>query len=125
MEPVNSRFVRIFLIALGVISLSLGVIGIFLPLLPTTPFLILSSWCFLKSSEKLYRWLYNQPKVGKVLRSWDNNHSISKFNKVLSITMIIVSYYQIWFLPVPQTLKFAVGLLLIAVSIYIATRNEP
>jgi uncharacterized protein len=59
------RKYKILLIIGGCISLSLGIVGIFLPLLPTTPFLLLSAYCFLKSSKKMYSWLINHKSALK------------------------------------------------------------
>ncbi|MDR2823760.1 MAG: YbaN family protein, partial [Prevotellaceae bacterium] len=56
---------KYLLIVLGVISLAWGVLGIFLPLLPTTPFLLLSAFLFARSSEKLHSWLLNHKILGK------------------------------------------------------------
>lgn len=58
---------KYLLIAMGTISLVLGTIGIFIPVLPTTPFLLLSSFCYLRSSERLYNWLINHKVFGSYI----------------------------------------------------------
>lgn len=81
---------RILLITFGFITLSLGVIGIILPLLPTTPFLLLSATCFLKSSSRLYEWLINHKYLGLYIKSYMEYRAITIQTKVLAISMICV-----------------------------------
>ncbi|MCW5945518.1 MAG: YbaN family protein [Fimbriimonadales bacterium] len=77
--------------ASGVLLVSIGVIGAFVPLLPTTIFMILALWCFSKSSPKAENWLLEHPRFGKTLRAWRKDGSISAKHKVIAITMIWVS----------------------------------
>ena len=60
---------KILLAALGLLSLGLGILGIFLPVLPTTPLLLLAAALFLRSSRPLYDWLLNHPRLGPYIRS--------------------------------------------------------
>ena len=61
---------RALLIALGWLSVAIGIAGIFLPLVPTVPLLLLAAWCFTRSSQRAHRWLFNHPKLGPVVRQW-------------------------------------------------------
>ncbi|MBR4854513.1 MAG: YbaN family protein [Alistipes sp.] len=79
---------KIVLTILGLLSLVLGVVGIFLPLLPTTPLLLLSAWCFIRSSTKLYDWLLNHPYLGKYIRNFREHRAIPLRVKVLSVAMV-------------------------------------
>lgn len=79
------------LILLGFLSLSLGVLGIFLPLLPTTPFLLLASYCFMKSSEKLYIWLINHKIYGKYIHNYLKHKAITLTTKISSILLLWLS----------------------------------
>lgn len=115
---------RPFIFLTGAISLALGVIGVFVPLLPTTPFLLLSAWCFLKSSTKAHQWLYNQPALGKSLRDWEKNKSIARSTKIVAISMILISLTVIWLNTIHVGVKIFVSALLSGVSIFILTRNE-
>ena len=85
---VNFAVVKIVLTILGLLSLVLGVVGIFLPLLPTTPLLLLSAWCFIRSSTKLYDWLLNHPYLGKYIRNFREHRAIPLRVKVLSVAMV-------------------------------------
>ncbi len=76
---------RVLLITAGNLSLSLGIVGIFLPVLPTTPFLLLSAACYMKSSRKLYDWLLNHPVLGLYIRSYIKYRAITMRAKVISI----------------------------------------
>ena len=66
----------------GGASLVLGVIGIFLPLLPTTPFLLLAAYCFQRSSPRLHNWLVNHPTFGPAIDDWQQHGAISRMAKV-------------------------------------------
>ena len=91
---VNFAAVKIVLTILGVLSLGLGVAGIFLPLLPTTPLLLLSAWCFTHSSERLYEWLINHRVFGKYIRNFREHRAIPLHVKVVSVglTWLTIGY---------------------------------
>lgn len=72
----------------GFITLGTGVIGIFIPVLPTTPFLLLAAACFLKSSEKLYTWLTSHKVFGKYIENYIKYKAVSRKSKVISIAVL-------------------------------------
>jgi uncharacterized membrane protein YbaN (DUF454 family) len=82
---------KYLLIGAGSISLSIGVIGIFIPLLPTTPLLLLSSYCYLKSSNRLYEKLINHKILGSYLHNYMNHKAIDKKTKIIAITTLWIS----------------------------------
>ena len=69
---------RIFYLLLGWFSLITGIIGIFLPLLPTTPLVLLAAWCFSKSSERFHTWLINHKFFGPIVSDWQSNDGIPR-----------------------------------------------
>jgi hypothetical protein len=79
---------KIILIILGFVSLFLGILGIFLPLLPTTPFLLISAACFVRSSEKLYNWLIRHKLFGSQIESYRKHKAISKNSKITALIIL-------------------------------------
>lgn len=88
MQP---RLKRYFFIVIGLFFLLLGVIGIFLPLLPTTPFLILTAICFNKGSDKFHFWLLNHRIFGPPIIDWQKNHVINRKYKFFATGMLTIS----------------------------------
>jgi uncharacterized membrane protein YbaN (DUF454 family) len=82
---------KILLTTLGLISLALGVLGIFLPVLPTTPFLLLSAALFLKSSMTLYTWLVNHPVLGVYIKNYMESKIIPVRVKIMSISIMWIT----------------------------------
>lgn len=112
---------KILLIALGSISLALGVIGIFLPILPTTPLLLLAAWCYFRSSEKLYNRLINSKHLGTYIKNFRENRCIPLKAKVCAITMLWLSIlYCIFFVAEEMLwLQILLSIILICVTIHI------
>ncbi len=75
-------------IALGTVSLVLGIVGIFVPLLPTTPFLLLTAALYFKASPRLYNWLINQKHLGPYIRNFREEKAIPLRAKVLSVSLM-------------------------------------
>lgn len=69
---------KILIAALGWLCVILGVIGIFLPLLPTTPFLLLAAWLFTHSSERFHNWLRDHPKLGPIIAVWKSGEGLDR-----------------------------------------------
>ena len=82
---------KIILLLLGILSLVLGVIGIFLPVLPTTPFLLLSATLFLRSSQKLYDWLLSHPYLGEYIRNFKEHRAIPLRVKIISVSLVWIT----------------------------------
>ena len=79
---------KLFYNVAGVLAVLLGILGIFLPLLPTTPFLLLASACFARGSVRLHRWLLSHPVFGVYLANFEAGHGIPLRAKVIATVML-------------------------------------
>ena len=79
---------RYFWLSLGLISLSLGMVGVVLPLLPTTPFVLLAAYSFARSSQRLHDWLMNHRQFGPLIHNWREHRAIRRSAKVVSTVSI-------------------------------------
>ena len=110
---------KIVLLALGWICVSLGFIGIFVPGLPTTIFLIIALWAFTKSSKRLRNWLLNHKRFGPILRNWQEHRVVPLRAKILmvilQISVVIIIQYTF------DNLIISIGLavILILVASYV------
>jgi len=77
--------------AAGVLAVLLGILGLFLPLLPTTPFLLLASWCFARGSDRLHRWLLSHRVFGAYLRNFEAGRGIPLKAKIVATVMLWAS----------------------------------
>jgi uncharacterized membrane protein YbaN (DUF454 family) len=110
---------------LGWLSVVLGAIGAILPIMPTTPFLILAAFLFSKSSPRFHKWLLELPKFGPIIKEWEETKTIRKEVKVTAIVVLSISMMvTITFVPVKPLIKGIMVFFWISVSIYIWTRKS-
>jgi uncharacterized membrane protein YbaN (DUF454 family) len=114
--------VRFVLIAAGIVCVGFGIAGIFVPLLPTTPFLLLAAACFIRSSERFYHWLTTNRWVGGHIRDYMEHRATTLSTKVASITMLWCAlvlagalFTQSW---VVRSLLLLIG---VGVTVHLAT----
>jgi uncharacterized protein len=104
---------KFFLISIGSVSLLLGILGIFLPLLPTTPLLLLAAACYVRSSEKLYTWLIKNKYFGTYISNYRNGKGIPLQAKIVGVTLLWISllYTIIFVIPlfIVKVLLFLTG----------------
>jgi uncharacterized protein len=107
-------------IFVGAFFLNLGLIGIFVPLLPTTPFLILAAYCFNKGSPKFHSWLINHRILGPPIQDWNSRRVIKTKYKALASTMMLLSLVFIFQNQnIPLVGKVTVTVFLLALAAYI------
>lgn len=83
---------KIILIITGWLAIALGTLGIILPLLPTTPFLLLAAWCFARSSPRFHHWLLWRSWFGSYLRFWQMHHAMPAGAKPRAIIFIMMTF---------------------------------
>lgn len=121
----RTHMIRLFWLLAGGFAVMMGILGIILPLLPTTPFLLLAAFCFARGSERLHHWLISHKVLGPPIRDWENHGAISSRAKRMAfITIALVPLI---------TYAFGAGLHIIliqivvlsCVTLFIATRPRP
>jgi len=109
---------------LGFFFTIIGAIGIVIPLLPSTPFFLLATGCFARSSERFHNWLLNHPKIGAQITDWQKNGVISLRAKILAtVFMVINASFPLWLISgISLPVKFLVGIIMCAVLVFIWSR---
>lgn len=103
----------------GAVSLALGIIGIFLPVLPTTPFILLTAACWAKASPRFHRRLKAHRTFGSIIHNWETHRAVPRKAKILSAVMMAISVGMVyWRLPNYPWVAVAVGAVCLAVSIW-------
>ncbi|GGC12703.1 hypothetical protein GCM10007205_22020 [Oxalicibacterium flavum] len=96
-SPARSPVARALFALAGCVSLLLGIVGIFVPGLPTTPFVLLAAACFAKASPRLHRWLLNHRVLGPFVRDWETHRSLTLRTKCIAIgSMAIMISLSAW-----------------------------
>lgn len=88
----RSRAARALYLSVGFLSLTLGIIGAFLPLLPTTVFVLIAAYCFARSSERFYTALLSNKHFGPMIRDWQTHRCISRQSRTYAIVLIVLSF---------------------------------
>lgn len=107
---------------LGVVCVALGAAGAFLPLLPTTPFLLLAAWAFARGSERWRSWLVDHPRFGPAINAWQRSGAISARGKGLAIVSLMVSIVLALWLALPPPLLVLQAAAVVAVAAFILSR---
>lgn len=109
---------------LGFLCLALGIIGAFLPVLPTTVFLIVATWAFAEACPAWKEWIWNHPRFGASVRLWFEHGVIPLRTKRIALSTIVFSYALTAWLTSNLTAVLVVGAILLAVCLFIVTRPE-
>ncbi|MCJ7814274.1 MAG: YbaN family protein [Candidatus Atribacteria bacterium] len=117
-RQITSNLSRWVLIIIGSFFTGLGILGIFLPLLPTTPFLLLAAACYIRSSERFYNWLINNKWLGNYIKNYLEGKGVSLKAKVFSISLlwITIGYSAVF---IVNTFPIRIILILIAIGVTI------
>ncbi len=110
---------------LGIVCVALGAIGILVPLLPTTPFLILAACLFSRGSRRMHDWLINHPILGPPIRDWREHRAVSRPAKIWAVTAIALLFVLSLVLQVPRLVLVIEGIILGTVALYLLTRPMP
>ena len=112
-------------LAIGVVSLVLGGAGILLPLLPTTPFILVAAVAFAKSSDRLHQWLIEHNVFGPLIANWRRDGAISRPTKIASIVSMVAILAVSLLLTLPTLVIVIQALVLGACAVFILSRPSP
>ncbi|WP_332685247.1 YbaN family protein [Bosea sp. (in: a-proteobacteria)] len=116
---------RPFYLAAGWLLTGLGVIGLVLPLMPGTIFLIAAAWCFSRSSPRFEAWLIGHPWLGPQVVNWRATGTIARQTKYIACGSMLASFVLLAATDAPPVALWASGACLIAAGTYVASRPEP
>lgn len=126
---VRTGWRRVVLVTLGLALVGMGYLGVLLPGLPTTPFLLAASYCFIRSSPRLHRWLRRSPVFGRILHDWEVHRGIRRPVKLFAILLVAtVVTCSIVFSSLPPWVKVLIGCLAfvgITVILLVPTVGDP
>jgi len=116
---------RYFLMCLGWLCVALGLVGIVVPGLPTTPFMLLAAWAFSRSSERFQAWLLDHPSFGPAVRDWRERNAIARQAKYLAVGMMTLSFLLTWTLVSSdwRLLSF-MAVTMIGAGVYVCSRPD-
>lgn len=115
---------RPFLFLAGWIFTALGIVGLILPLMPGTIFLILAAWCFSRSSPRFEAWLLGHPRLGPQIRRWRQSGTIDRRVKVVACGSMALSFAILTLTSAPPVALWTSAACLIAAGWYVASRPE-
>ena len=111
--------------AIGVIALGLAALGVALPLLPTTPFLLLAAFAFARSSDRLHDWLVNHRVFGPLIQDWRQHRAIDRRVKIVSVISMVAIFALSFALNASTTVLVVQAVVLTLAACFILSRPSP
>ncbi len=105
-------------------AFALGLLGVFLPLLPTVPFMILAAFCFARGSDRFHDWLMNHPRFGPAIHDWRAHGAISRRGKFLAVCGIVLAFTMSVILGLKWWVLVVQAAVLCCVAVFILTRPD-
>ena len=117
--------VRLAYLSLAYGCVGLGTLGLVVPLLPTTPFLIVAAWAASRGSPRLDRWLHQHPRYGQVIRAWKQERAIPVRAKWLAVILLIFSWVVLWLGGLAPAFLAGLTLFFCLVAGFVLSRPSP
>lgn len=121
----DQRISRPLWIVAGTLSLAIGAVGVILPLLPTTPFVILAAFCYARGSQRLHDWLVNHPRFGPGLENWRRHGAISPTAKKMALAAMVLALGVTLVAGFSSTVLALQAVAMAGVAGFILTRPSP
>jgi uncharacterized membrane protein YbaN (DUF454 family) len=125
-EKRHARPVRAIFVVLGTVFLGLGALGLVLPVVPTTPFVLLAAACYLRASERLHRRLVTSRTFGPTIIAWQEHGAIPPRAKAVAIALIALTFgFSILFVVEPPLIRAGMAAFALALVVWLARRPSP
>ncbi|MCC5881040.1 MAG: YbaN family protein [Halomonas sp.] len=105
-------------------AIGLGTAGLVVPLLPTTPFLLVAAWAAPKGSPRLARWLWQHPRLGPSLHAWQEQRAIPRRTKQLAVALLVLSWLVLWLGGAPGMVMGVTAAIFCCVATFLVTRPD-
>lgn len=105
--------------------IALALLGLVVPGLPTTPFVLVAAWAASRGSARLHAWLHEHPQLGPALNDWEQQGAVTTRAKIIALTFLAVSWGIMYVREISTTALVGVGLLIVTVGTFVATRPAP
>jgi uncharacterized membrane protein YbaN (DUF454 family) len=117
--------IRVFWLLAGLMSVAIGAVGVVLPLLPTTPFLLIAAFAFARSSTRLDNWLREHRSFGPLIDNWHRDGSIDRSAKRIAIIVVLLTPVITWLFGAPLWIIACQLVVLSAAAVFVLTRPLP
>ncbi|MEM8987770.1 MAG: YbaN family protein [Pseudomonadota bacterium] len=119
------KMMRAVWLLIGVTALGLGALGVVLPLLPTTPFILLAAYAFARSSDRLHRWLHTHPAFGPLIKNWRTHGAIDRRTKTVGTVSMAGVFALSVVLNVAPVVLAVQGVVLTVCAVFVLSRPSP
>ena len=116
---------RLPYVCLAYVCIGLGAVGVVLPILPTTPFLLVAAWAASKGSPKLDAWLHQHPRFGPALCAWRDEGAVPTRAKWLAVVLLGASWILLWVTSTSLWVPLVTGIIFVTTGVYVCTRPAP
>ncbi|WP_020208937.1 YbaN family protein [Gilvimarinus chinensis] len=123
-KPAPALILRLPWLILAWLCVLLGMIGVFFPVMPTVPFLLVAAWAASKGSPKLHNWLYSHPRFGPLLSAWHERKAVPRYAKRLTPLLLIMSLVIMGVAGIPPWVMASCAAIFIAVTAYLWSRPD-
>jgi uncharacterized membrane protein YbaN (DUF454 family) len=124
-HPMPGKHARLGYLLLAYTTTGLGIAGVFLPLLPTTPFLLVAVWAAPKGSQRVHDWIYQQPRFARLLDDWQQQGAVPLGAKWLATAMMIASWSFLLWRDYHWGLVLGMSLFFLCIGLFLWTRPNP
>ncbi|WP_366554974.1 YbaN family protein [Aquibaculum sediminis] len=115
---------RLLWLLFGLAATATGLVGAVLPLLPTTPFLLLAAYAFARSSPRLHAWLLDHPRFGPLICNWQQHGGIDRRSKRIAVGVMAATFALSWVLGVSSTVLIIQAVVLSCAALFVLTRPD-